>query len=546
MNLRHRSILLLLLLGLAGPAAATTPPIGDVMAGEFALQQGDLAAAAAFYLSASRASADPGLAERSTRIALLGDQPSLAARALARWRALAPDSPAMRAAAITLALRLGEHETAMEEVAVLLALPEGIGFPVVLATLSEARGDSAVIARSVMRALYDRQQLPDNLSSWLRYAGLARRLDDRPFSDRVIEAGLARYPQDPRARLLEASRLRESGQDQAAREKLLALRASGELPPDLRRATAGELALLGEPALAASLLAEGPQDEASYGQRAAWLVTANDRPGLQALHAELTRGGPPPPGRRLLLGHIAEALELWEEAARYYANVSGPGRDLAMLRLARTLDHLGRLDDALDTLHELQSDESADGERVRDSYLFEAELLDRNQRPAEALAALDRGLGVYEDDPALLYGRAMQYERGDQVEPALADLRRIIAANPRDAQALNAYGYTLADRRQKFAEALPYVERAHALEPESAPILDSLGWIQLRLGHGERALGLLQRAWAYLKDAEIAAHLGEALWAAGRQDEARAIWEAGRALDADNPALKQALESHRP
>lgn len=547
MNLRQR-LILPLLLALAGPAAAVAPPIGDVMAGEFALQQGDLRAAARYYLLASQVSRDPGLAERATRIALLGDEPRLAGRALARWRALAPDDLAMHAAAISLALRQGEHESAMDEARALLARPGKAGFPVLLAALSEARGDEAVIARSVMRELFEQANLPADLSSWLRLAGLARRLDDRAFSSRVIEAALARFPQDPGARLLQATRLREAGEPAAARDKLLALSASGELPPDLRRAAASELALLGEPRLAAELLAEGPQDDASYGQRAAWLVAANDDAGLQALYRELAGiATAPPPSRRLLLGHVAEALQRWEDAARWYAGAArGPGHDLAMLRLARTQDQLGRIDDALDTLHELQANEAADGERVRDSYVFEAEVLERNGRAAAALAALDRGLGVFEDDPVLLYGRAMQHERGDRVDAALADLRRIIDEDPEDAQALNAYGYTLADRRREYAEALPYIERAYALEPESAPILDSLGWVHFQLGRREYGLELLQKAWDRLKDAEIAAHLGEALWGVGRKEEARAIWRAGAGIDADNPALKRALETYTP
>jgi tetratricopeptide (TPR) repeat protein len=146
----------------------------------------------------------------------------------------------------------------------------------------------------------------------------------------------------------------------------------------------------------------------------------------------------------------------------------------------------------------------------------------------------------------LLYGRAMAHERADDVDQALVDLRRIIDDNPRDAHALNAYGYTLADRRGDFAGALPWVKRAHDIEPGSAAILDSLGWIELRLGRRAEGLALLQQAWGLMRDAEIAAHLGEALWLAGRKDEARAIWDEGTAIDPENRALRKALERFTP
>lgn len=546
---RRPCLLLVLLLALAGPAdAAVAPPIADVMAGEFALQQGDLKTAARYYLLAAQVSPDAGVAERATRLAVLADEPALAGRALERWRTLAPESLPMRAASVSLALRLGEHESAMEEVRSLLGDAGDEGFQILLAVLSQARGDEAVIARSVMREMRRESLLPPSLPAWLQFAGMARRLDDRALSDEIVEAGLARFPDDPRARLLRASRLRESGRNDEAREALFALRDSGDLPDELRRPAAGELARLGEFQTAAALLAKGPQDDGTYGQRAGWLISAEDMPGLQALYREVeSLAAAPSPQRRLLLGHLAEALGRWQDAERWYGAVArGAGHDLAMLRRAHALDQLERVQDALDVLNELQADDSADGERRRDSYLFESELLERRGRLDEAQAVFDSGLQVFEDDPVLLYGRAMLHERGNRIDAALADLRRIIDENPADAQALNAYGYTLADRGGRYAEALPYLERAYALAPESAPVIDSLGWVSYRLGREARALELLQQAWAKLKDAEIAAHLGEVLWAAGRQDEARRIWRAGSEIDADNAALRRALETYKP
>ena len=545
---RRTCLLLSLVLTLAAPVgAAVAPPIADVMAGEFALQQGDLKAAARYYLLAAQVSPDAGVAERATRVAVLADEPTLAGRALARWRALAPESLPMRAASMSLALRLGEHESAMEEVRSLLA-DEDEGFQILLAVLSQARGDEAVIARSVMREMHQEALLPASLPAWLQFAGLARRLDERVLSDQIIEAGLLRFPDDPRARLLRASRLREAGKIDEARVALRALRDSGDLPDELRRPAAGELARVGEYRAAAALLAEGPQDDGTYGQRAGWLVAGGHMAELESLYREVeSLAAAPSPQRRLLLGHLAEALERWEDAARWYGGVArGAGHDLALLRRARALDQLDRVQEALDALNELQVDESADGERRRDSYVFESELLERRDRVEEAQAVLDAGLQVFEDDPVLLYGRAMLHERGDRVDAALADLRRIIDENPTDAQALNAYGYTLADRGGRYAEALPYLERAYALAPDSAPVIDSLGWVSYRLGREDRALELLQQAWAQLKDAEIAAHLGEVLWTAGRKDEARSVWRAGSEIDADNRALRRALETYRP
>ncbi len=553
MNRRHVPLLALLLAlsaaaGAVAPVVSASPvaPIGDVMAGEFALQRGDLPGASRYYLLAAQGSSDPAVAERATRIALLARQSAVAQLALARWRALAPDALELRTSAIHLALRQGEHESAMDEVRALLARPGDEGYSALLAVLSQARGDEAVIARSVLREVVREEMLPVSMPAWLQLAGLARRLGDRTLSDQVVAAGLERFPDDPRARMLRAARLREEGDLDGARRMLLDLRDTPAMTPELRRALAAELARVGEQSMAALLLGVGDQDDASFGQRASWLVTAGDRTGLQALYSELKRSAPMPSSRRrLLLGHVAEALEMWSEAERWYGSVEpGPGHDRATLRRARALARLDRLDEALPILHELQQQPLDDGERARDGYLLEAELREGAGQADEALDVLDRGLAVFEGDTAMIYARAMLHDRAGRGEQALADLKQVLDDNPTDPRALNAYGYMLAERRGDFSGALPFLERAHALQPESAPILDSLGWVSLRLGRHARALELLREAWARQKDPEIAAHLGEALWIAGQRDEARAVWKAGTVLDADNPALLRALEKY--
>src|SRR5690606_8783277 len=101
-------------------------------------------------------------------------------------------------------------------------------------------------------------------------------------------------------------------------------------------------------------------------------------------------------------------------------------------------------------LDALQQDRDADGERVRNSHLLEAELLERAGRADAALAALDDGLAVFENDPTLLYARGIRHERSGRIDAAFADFRSILAENPDDAQALNAYGYALAEHRADF------------------------------------------------------------------------------------------------
>ena len=91
-------------------------------------------------------------------------------------------------------------------------------------------------------------------------------------------------------------------------------------------------------------------------------------------------------------------------------------------------------------------------------------------------------------------------------------------------------GYSLADRNLRLDEAQKLIDQALALSPGDPFILDSKGWVLFRQGKYEQALAALKQAYTIRQDAEIAAHLGEVLWALGRVDEARALWlEAAKA-----------------
>ncbi|MGH8087340.1 MAG: tetratricopeptide repeat protein, partial [Stenotrophomonas sp.] len=253
----------------------------------------------------------------------------------------------------------------------------------------------------------------------------------------------------------------------------------------------------------------------------------------------------PDPAQRLLLGKIAEYLKRNAEAVDWYHSVpGGEERAEARLRAANAQYLLGRTDQAFAEVHAIQSDASVDDEARRDAYLLEAELRQRgNDLPGE-LDALARGLAAYPDENGLLYARALAWERRDDVPRAEADLRKILVTEPENVAALNALGYTLADRTTRYQEALELIDRARVAEPDNAAIVDSYGWVLYRLGRNEEALVQLRRAWTLAKDPEIAAHVGELLWVLGRKDEARRFFDEARKLDPENRALQRVIEKY--
>lgn len=528
-------------------AAPRDDGLTAVIAGEFELQAGRLGPATSWYLKAARATDDAGLAERATRIALLANDDAAATEALRLWRARSPGSLSMRAAVATLALRRGDEASAGRE---LLALVRSGGqdpdegwrqaFGVLL-----GGGQDAKVGARLLASLVDAGAIPNSLQAWLAFGGLAQRWDQDALAERIVTEVVRRFPGEPRVALLHVAQLRESGRREEARRALDGLTDTASTDAELRLAMAAEFEALGDFPAAAALLARGPQDTQSYALRAAMLVRAKDIPVLQRLYDELrANSARPDPERRLLLGQVAEFLEHHDQALDWYRSVpGGEARVQARLREASVLHALKRGVEAFARVRELQADAQADQDARRDAYLLEAELRQRDKDSTGEMDAFARGLAAFPDDAGLLYARALVWERRDDIARAEADLRKILVAEPDNVAALNALGYTLADRTSRYREALELIARARTAEPGSAAIIDSYGWVLYRLGRTREAIIELRRAYALQKDAEIAAHLGEALWRTGEKSEARKLFDEARALDAQNRALQRALKA---
>jgi tetratricopeptide (TPR) repeat protein len=156
--------------------------------------------------------------------------------------------------------------------------------------------------------------------------------------------------------------------------------------------------------------------------------------------------------------------------------------------------------------------------------LVQAELYSQQKQYEKAFNLLTEALVDLPDQKELLYTRALMAERVNKPDIVEADLKKILAVEPDNVEALNALGYTLLNKPGRYAEAEKYLQQALRLEPDAAVIIDSYGWLQFKLGNTEKALGYLQQAYEKQQENEIAAHLAEVLWALGRKDEAKKLF----------------------
>jgi tetratricopeptide (TPR) repeat protein len=242
----------------------------------------------------------------------------------------------------------------------------------------------------------------------------------------------------------------------------------------------------------------------------------------------------------LYLGQLAERQKNDAQAQVYYGKVK-PGERLleAKFASANVTARTKGVDAAikeLGSLQELNSEQSA--------LVIQAQagLLTRAKRNQEAYTLLDQAVNNLPNTPDIIYDYAMAADRLGKVDVTERELRKLILLKPDYAPAYNALGYSLADRNLKLDEAQSLIAKALELSPNDHYILDSMGWVQYRLGKLDQAADYLRRAYSTQTDPEIAAHLGEVLWQQGKYDEARKTWETALQEFPDNEVL---LTTHK-
>jgi tetratricopeptide (TPR) repeat protein len=242
----------------------------------------------------------------------------------------------------------------------------------------------------------------------------------------------------------------------------------------------------------------------------------------------------------LYLAQVAEETKRYDEAiARYKAVAEGDRAWLAKLRIGALYGKQKKIAEGRRWFADLPAVTIEQRVQVQQG---EAQMLREAGDDAAAIDVLQKALIEFPDNPDLIYDYAMVAEKLDRVEEAQKQLTRLVELKPDDAQALNALGYTLVDRTQRTQEGFELIEKAHKLSPADPFILDSMGWALYRLGRLQEAESYLRRALAERPDAEIAAHLGEVLWAKGDRDMARAIWQPQLESNPDNAVLKETVK----
>ncbi|HEC20165.1 MAG TPA: tetratricopeptide repeat protein [Gammaproteobacteria bacterium] len=500
----------------------------QLLIAEVAGQRGEIGVAVANYLAAAKESRDAGVAERAARIAIYAQALEQALEAAQLWVELAPDDAEAYQVLAPLLLTFGRAPEAVARYERYIALSAGRvdhGFMQIAGQLTRAK--NAVAALSVMEQLLAKHQ--NDPYAWLAHAQLAMRQGKLQPAMKSVDKALALKPNWSPAVVMHARVLSLQGHKQEALDYLEKAR-DGALEGDTAVALSYARLLTETKQLKRARdeferLAEKEPRNAEVNYAAGVLaLQLKDLDKAEDRLKRVLRLGQRILEANYYLGRVYEEKGNIEAALQHYFAVRHGEYYLgAQSRAASLLAEQGKLERAREHLHSLHTNNEQEQIRL---YLVEGDLLRKAGKYLEALEFYADKLKQHPNDTALRYARALVAEKANKLALAEKDLRMIIKREPSNAQALNALGYTLADRTERLDEALGYIQRALEVEPDDAAIIDSMGWVQYRLGNHDQAVKLLRQALSLIDDPEIAAHLGEVLWKMGNKKDALDVLEA--------------------
>lgn len=516
----------------------------QILEAEIALQRQHYDVAVTRFLQLAETTRDPRFAERAAQIAafIRDDPATLGAARL--WLSLDPDSSDAHQMMVVAAIRNGRLETALAHVEVVLSSADG---PIeerfeMMAGLLSREHDAAEALRLMEIFVSTRQDDPDALFA---YGNLALRAGDLERAGGAIARVLTLRPGWYGAILLQVRVLQLQGRQDEA----FAFLADAVVQhPDETRLQLTYARLLMDTQRYEEAVTQyealldkvAPNTEILYTLAMVHLQLEH----FDEAEAYLVRvrdAGDHAGDLNYFFGWIAEKRGNDTDALSRYVRVPSADENYfeARVRLSILMAQQGDVAGARQELQQLRQQQPARQKRL---YQIEGELLRQAGRPDAGLDVMTSALELFPGDFNLLYARALLAEAADRFDIVEQDLGYIIERDPDHADALNALGYTLADRTDRYKEAFEYISRALELKPDSHAILDSMGWVLYRLGNHEEAIRYLRRSLEIQHDHEVAAHLGEVLWMTGETAEAVEIWE--RALEdfPDEPLLHDVMQ----
>jgi tetratricopeptide (TPR) repeat protein len=527
--------------------SASSAASAHILQAEMALQRNEYLKATVEYRKAAELSDSVELARKATRLGFTYGFNKEALLSAKRWIKLDKDSDEARAFLGQLYFRLDDLRNSRRQFERLIKADSddpGKRLLSLLGYLSDEREHER--ADKLMRSLA--KPYPKSAMAHYAVAVLALQADDAQYAKERATRAMELDPDYLRPKLLYARALMYEGQQDKAIEYLAHIIGDSPRPdPDARMELALMYMLSGRDDDALSQVNQVLLEQTGRVDALRLMAIINFR--LERLDAawddfeDLLASGQYRMDALYYLARIADYREQYERAVLLYKDVRfGSNTVFSQRRASALLAH--QLDDVDGAFKLLDDFAEASPSNAVDVVALKAQLLISLDRYEEGLALFDKAIEYRPDNENMILGRAELLLRIGRIDEAVAGYRQAIKRWPDSATALNALGYTLADRTDQYKEAEKLIRKALKIDPKSPAIIDSLGWVLYKLGRHEEALHELQRAYAQLNDHEVASHIVEVLAVLGRHDEALELLESAEKKTPDSKLLNDVRERY--
>ena len=535
----------------SGEDALLEPPVPErpipdasvypLLVAEFALRRRDFDTALNTYLEQAEILRDPAVSAYTTHMAQYLQREREAFRAVRLWVELDPESVEANNIVATLLARQGRTREALPHLAMVARSGEAAKFPLLLNRFKAlAPLEQAALDREVQALLDD--DLGESLSLRLTHALMAEEMGSAELVRRRLAPVFELDPYQEQALILEAKLLLAENAD----EPLARIEEALEVDPTRTPLRLQYARLLASQDIKAAreqfeiLSAEAPHNADLLYSLALINFELEDTEAAKEYLKQVVALNQRLDESHYFLGQIAMGEGNDEEAIQYFQQV-GDGQDLlrATVSIANLQLKAGRDEELASYMNRLRESYPPRREQL---YAVEANIYTDNDREERGLALLDQAISEFPSSDNLRYARSVLYEKSGDIDAAELDLRDIISRDPQNATALNALGYTLANRTERYDEARELIEKALSLSPNEPAILDSMGWVLFHQGEYEQALQFLTRAYASFPDPEVAAHLGEVMWITGDTTGAMSVWRGAMLKDPQHAVLTETLD----
>ena len=515
-----------------------------VLAAEIALQRNEYLKAAREYRMAAESSDSVEIARQATLISYSFGFNEESLRAANRWFDLEKGSDEALLYVAQLQLRLGKLRDARRSFKKLIDRSEEPPDERLLSLVQVLSQEDAENADAVMRKLA--KPYKDSALAHYAVAVMALQADDTAHAEKRSLRAIELEPEWVKAKLLYARILLVGGkQDEAIDYTARIVGDDPDPDPDARMELAVMMMTAGRDDDALSQINQILLEQPSRFDALRLMAIINFRQeNLDAAwddFQDLLASGYHTMDALYYLARIADFRSELDRSIRLYSQVRSGAHAITSQRRASALIATQK-DDPDKALAQLDKFASDNPSFAVDMVLAKAQLLAALERYDDALIYYNNYVEFRPDNEGASLGRAELLLRMNRLPDAILEYRRAVKRWPDSAMSLNAFGYTLADRTDEYREAEKLIRKALKLEPESAAIIDSMGWVLFKLGRYDEALIELDRAYRKLDDHEVAAHIVDVLDALGRNDEALELLQSAESRHPDSDLLKDVRE----